>query len=234
MTAPPERSNRVLLVPYALPYLLYAGLAAVPENWIGRELSYGLRIVVCGGALAWAWRFYVPLRGLGSVAGSLGWGAVAGLAGTALWIGLLAPLAPAAGAGAAWGDTAFALRLVAAGAVVPLLEELLLRGYVLRLAVQWDRARAAGRPEPLAEAFEQQSIADVEPGAWTPLALAVATLLFAAGHVTYEWPAALGYGLLMGGLWIVRKDLLSCIFAHAVTNLALAIYVRATGAWQLW
>ena len=232
MSAVPERSNRALLAPYALPYLLYVGLAAVPESWIGREPSYGLRIVVCGAALAWAWRFYVPLRGPGRIAGSLGWGAVVGLAGAALWIGLLAPFVPPTGA--PWGGGAFALRLVAAGTVVPLFEELLLRGYVLRLAVQWDRARAAGRPEPLAEVFDRQSIADVEPGAWTPLALAVATLLFAAGHLTYEWPAALGYGLLMGGLWIVRKDLLSCVVAHAVTNVALAVYVRAAGAWQLW
>lgn len=232
MTAPPERSNRVLLAPYALPYLLYVGLAAVPGDWIGREASYALRIAVCGGALAWGWRFYVPLRGPASVAGSLGWGAVAGLAGAALWIGLVAPFAPVGGA--AWAESAFALRLLAAGTLVPLFEELLMRGYVLRLAVQWDRARAAGEPEPLAQAFDRQSIADVEPGAWTPLALAIATLLFAAGHASYEWPAALAYGLLMGGLWIARKDLLSCVFAHAVTNVALAVYVRTAGAWQLW
>lgn len=37
MTTPPERSNRVLLAPYVLPYLLYVGLAAVPEAWIGRS-----------------------------------------------------------------------------------------------------------------------------------------------------------------------------------------------------
>lgn len=232
MTAPSERPNHELLVPYALPYLLYVGLAAVPGSWIGPELSYGLRIVACAAALAWAWRFYVPLRGPGGVAGSLGWGAAAGLAGTGLWIGLLTPLAPAAGA--PWGDPAFALRLVAAGTLVPLLEELLMRGYVLRLAVQWDRARAAGTPQPFAQAFERQSIAQIEPGAWTPRALALATLLFAAGHAVYEWPAALVYGLLMGSLWIVRRDLLSCVAAHAVTNLALAVYVRATGAWQLW
>jgi membrane protease YdiL (CAAX protease family) len=233
MTAPPGSPNRVLLLPYALPYLLYVGLASIPGDQVGREFSYGLRIVVCGAALAWAWRSYVPLRGPASVAGSLGWGVVAGLAGTALWIGLLAPLAPQAGA-VAWGDSAFALRLVAVGAVVPLLEELLFRGYVLRLVVQWDRARAAGEPKPRVQALDRRSIADVEPGAWTPVALAVSTLLFAAGHLAYEWPAALAYGLWMAGLWIVRKDLLSCVFAHAVTNVTLAIYVRAAGAWQLW
>jgi hypothetical protein len=38
----------------------------------------------------------------------------------------------------------------------------------------------------------------------------------------------------MAALWIVRKDLLSCIVAHAVTNLGLGLYVRATGSWALW
>ena len=38
----------------------------------------------------------------------------------------------------------------------------------------------------------------------------------------------------MAGLWIVRRDLLSCIVAHGVTNVVLACYVRATGAWALW
>jgi hypothetical protein len=222
----------VLLLPYALPYVLYVGLAAVPLEWLGREANYTLRIAACGAALAWGWRVYVPLRGPRGAATSLVWGAAAGLGGTALWVGLVLPFAPPAAP--AWNDAAFALRLVASSAVVPLFEELLLRGYVLRLLVQWDRARAAGEPAPLANAIDHKSIRDVEPGAWTPLALAGATLLFAAGHAPHEWPAAAAYGLLMGSLWIVRKDLLSCVFAHAVTNGVLAVYIRTAGAWQLW
>jgi hypothetical protein len=38
----------------------------------------------------------------------------------------------------------------------------------------------------------------------------------------------------MCSLWIARGDLVSCISAHAVTNAALAVYVRATGSWALW
>ena len=68
----------------------------------------------------------------------------------------------------------------------------------------------------------------------TTLCLAVPGMLFAAGHASHEWVAAIAYGLLMALLWIVRRDLLTCVVAHAVTNLTLALYVRETGSWQLW
>jgi hypothetical protein len=44
----------------------------------------------------------------------------------------------------------------------------------------------------------------------------------------------MAYGFLMAGLWIGRKDLLSCVGAHATTNATLAAYVRLTGHWTLW
>ena len=40
--------------------------------------------------------------------------------------------------------------------------------------------------------------------------------------------------LFMALLWMRRKDLLTCITAHAVTNLTLAAYVAATGNWHYW
>ena len=61
-----------------------------------------------------------------------------------------------------------------------------------------------------------------------------ATMVFAAGHAPAEWLAASAYGLVMATLWIVRKDLLSCVLAHAATNVALALYVIANGRWELW
>ena len=88
--------------------------------------------------------------------------------------------------------------------------------------------------DPFGHALHERSIGDVRPGAWTPLALALSSVLFALGHAPAEWPAALAYGALMAGLWIVRKDLLSCITAHAVTNASLALYVSVSGEWALW
>jgi membrane protease YdiL (CAAX protease family) len=227
-----SRSNRVLLLPYALPLLLYLGIGAIPAGWVSAEISYGMRILATGAALAWAWRLYVPLIGPSSPGLSIAAGIGAGLLGTVLWIALLRPFVETGGE--AWSEMAFWLRAAAATLPVPIFEELVMRGYVLRFAVQWDRARHSGVSRALGETLDNRSIDEVEPGAWTPLAVLISTGIFTLGHTTPEWPAAMGFGLLMAGLWIVRKDLLSCVIAHAVTNLGLAVYVRTTGHWALW
>lgn len=72
-------------------------------------------------------------------------------------------------------------------------------------------------------------MSEVSPGAWSWAAVGISILAFTSGHAVHEWPAALAYGLLMAGLWINRKDLIACITAHAVTNIALACFVYATG-----
>jgi len=215
-----------------LPLLLYVGIGAIPARWISPEISYGLRILATGAALLWAWHLYVPLTGPSSSGLSIAVGTGAGLLGTALWIALLRPFVEAGGQ--AWSEMVFWLRAAAATLVVPIFEELVMRGYLLRFAVQWDRARRSGVSHALGETLDNHSIDEVEPGAWTPLAVLISTGVFTLGHTTAEWPAAMAFGLLMAGLWIVRKDLLSCVIAHVVANLSLAVYVRTTGHWALW
>jgi hypothetical protein len=226
-------TNRELVVPYALPYFAYVGLASLPADILGREANYGLRLLVVGALLLWARRWFCPLRGPGSVPGSLAWGAVAGLAGAALWVALLAPFVSAAEA-TPWTPSAFWLRFAAAGALVPVFEEMAMRCFVFRLALQWGQERGKGSPAPLQAVLDGRSLNDVGPGEWSWTAVLVSTAVFAAGHGMAEWPAAVAYGLLMCVLWVRRRDLVSCIAAHAVTNAALALYVLATGQWQYW
>ena len=159
-------------------------------------------------------------------------GIAGGVLGTALWVVIKAPFYEAGGDACA--PAAFWARVMASSTVVPVFEELLFRGFVLLGAVQWDQARRAGSKDPLGEALHDCSIADAAPGAWTPAAVAISTIAFAPGHAPGEWPAALAYGLLMAGLWIWRRDLLSCVIAHATTNATLALWVRHSGQWTLW
>jgi hypothetical protein len=221
--------NRDRALPFLLPYALYV---AVPVDWLGRTPAYAVRLVVVTLAVLLVGRRYLPLRGPRAATLSVLIGAATGAVGCGIWIVLVRPLAPANAA--AWSDASFALRLVAAGALVPVVEEQLLRGFVLRFVVQWQEARRAGATDALGVALDRRSVNDVRPGAATPLAVAVSTVAFAAGHAVHEMPAAAVYGLLMAALWIVRRDLLSCVVAHAVTNVALAFYVRGTGDWLLW
>lgn len=226
----PFLSNRALLLPCAAPYFAYVALSS---SWLGPTWAYGLRLAAVPALLAWAWRWYPALTGPRNPWASAGVGATAGLVGTALWVALVAPFTPAAG-GEPWTGATFWLRLAASALVVPLFEEILMRGYFLRAAVQWDLARRGGDRDPLGTALDERSIVDVEPGAWTPWAVVLATAAFTSGHQVAEWPASVAYGLLMIGLWVVRRDLLSCVVAHGVTNAALAFYVRASGQWGLW
>ncbi|MGE4560498.1 MAG: CPBP family glutamic-type intramembrane protease [Desulfobulbus sp.] len=226
-------TNRQLILPYAAPYMAYVGIASISEQFLPMEISYPLRLIVVPLLLAWGWRWYCPVFGPRSKSGSIAVGTAAGLLGLALWIGLLAPFT-APDEGQPWSATAFAFRLLSAGLVVPVFEELMMRGFVLRLALQWDNLRKSRRDAPLHRALDEHSVNEVAPGAWSWPAVLIATLAFTSGHATHEWPAAVAYGLLMALLWIRRQDLLSCITAHAVTNIGLACFVYATGSWQYW
>ena len=118
--------------------------------------------------------------------------------------------------------------ILVATALPPVFEELLFRGYALPVVLLFERARAAKSAAPFGDAFDRGQLGDVGPGAWSALAL------FAAGHQPGEWLAAFAYGGLMCALWIARGDLVSCISAHATTNAALALWVRASGEWMYW
>ncbi len=233
MPSAPAVKNRRLALPYLLPYAAYVGIASFPEDWLSTQASYALRIAVVGGLLAWGWRSYSGVRGPLPVGGSIALGSAVGAVGLVLWVALKSSFV-LAGSAEPWDETSWTLRLAASVLVVPVFEELAIRGYVLRFMVQWQEAARAGAKDPFGEALDGHSIHALAAGAATPVALFGSSVVFMAGHGVAEYPAAFAYGLLIAGLWIARKDLLSCIAAHAVTNLLLALYVRATGHWELW
>ena len=226
-------SNRQLILPYAAPYLAYVGMASLFPAHLTTEFHYLLRLIVVPFLIAWAWRWYCPLQGPRSPLVSLLIGAGTGLVGLVLWVALLTPFVKA-GKTPPWSWQAFTLRLLSAGLLVPIFEELMMRGFVFRLALQWDQAKKNHEGDPLYLALNERSINDVAPGNWSWMAVILSTLVFTSGHAPHEWPAAVLYGLLMTVLWIYRKDLLACIAAHAVTNIALAVYVFSTENWQYW
>jgi hypothetical protein len=225
--------NHRLLVPYAAPYFAYVLIATVAERFFLMEVNYSIRIVIVTATLLWARQWFVSFKGPKSPAVSVFVGVLAGIAGLILWIVLLTPFVSAVEA-KPWSQSAFVLRLLAAGFIVPIFEEVMMRGFVFRLALQWDEARKNKSKDALQTAFDDKSVNDVKPGAWSWAAVIISTLAFTAGHTIPEWPASVAYGLVMAGLYILRKDLLSCIVAHGVTNIALAFYVFNTGKWYLW
>ncbi len=107
-----------------------------------------------------------------------------------------------------------ALRIVGSVGLVPILEELFWRGWLMRWLI---------RPD-----FEA-----IPLGKYTHYSFWVTAALFAAEHGSY-WDVGLLAGILYNW-WMVRTGRLGdCIVAHAVTNGLLAAYVLYTGRWQYW
>ncbi len=230
---PQTISNRSLLLPYGVPYFAYVGIAVLTQDRVPDEIRYLLKIIIVPLLLFWGWKWYVPLSGPLKRAGSIIYGIIFGLAGLVVWLLLLWPFVETGAE--PWSKTSFFLRIVAASLIVPVFEELFIRGYIFRVALQWDEnRRAQGAGKALDTALDHRHIRDVAPGAWSVAAIAISTIAFSAGHLVVEWPAAIAYSLVISALWIIRKDLLSCVVAHGITNLGLALYVYFTGQWGFW
>jgi len=132
-------SNRDLMIPYFAPYFAYVGIASVFQNLILIEINYVLRLIAVPALLFWAWRWYVPVTGPKSLASSFVFGVGFGLLGLVLWCVLYAPFTEPDTT--AWSNSGFYLRLISASLVVPVFEEMVMRGYVFRFALQWDQIR---------------------------------------------------------------------------------------------
>jgi hypothetical protein len=107
-----------------------------------------------------------------------------------------------------------AVRVLESAALVPVLEELFWRGWLMRWAIRAD--------------FE-----NVPVGQYTALSFWTVAFLFAAEHGPY-WEVGLIAGVAYNW-WCVRtRNLADCILAHAVTNGLLAGYVLLFDRWQFW
>jgi membrane protease YdiL (CAAX protease family) len=224
--------NGAALPHYIAPYAAYVLVLAAPATLVSRPVAYALAWATSAATLWLGRRFYLPVLGANRAIPSILAGITGGLVGTVLWVALKRPFYPAGGT--PWEPDVFWARLIASSTVVPVFEELLFRGFLLLAAMQWIAARAARTPDPLGVVLNESSVHDVPAGSWAPLAVVISTVAFAAGHAPGEWVAACAYGLLMVGLWVARKDLLTPIVAHATTNAVLALWVRASGQWNLW
>lgn len=107
-----------------------------------------------------------------------------------------------------------AWRVASSVLLVPILEELFWRGWVMRWLVKPD-------------------FRDVPLGTYTAASFWIVAGLFAVEHGPY-WDVGLLAGIAYNW-WLVRtRNLADCVLAHAVTNGCLAAYVLLRGEWQFW
>jgi len=204
--------------------MVFVGVA----HWLPGSpgLLYPIRVVVVGAMLAVFSRHLVSFRA-GNWAGSFGIGVavfVLWVAPDVLWPAYrshwlfdnsLVGSAKSSVPNDVKHDLVFvALRIFSSVGLVPVLEELFWRGWLMRWLI---------RPD-----FEA-----VRLGTYTHYSFWVAAALFAAEHGSY-WDVGLLAGIIYNW-WMVRTGRLAdCIVAHAVTNGLLAAYVLYAAHWQYW
>jgi len=116
------------------------------------------------------------------------------------------------GGGLSW--PVLGLRMFRAVVIVPIIEELFWRAWMMRWLIDAD--------------FQK-----VPLGKYTAQSFWIVAALFASEHGPY-WDVGLAAGIIYNW-WMVRtRSLGDLILAHAVTNFILSAYVIAFGKWEYW
>jgi exosortase E/protease (VPEID-CTERM system) len=203
---------------YVAPLLAALVAALVTSIWSDDALDrWYLVRVLAAAAVLWLVRRDLPRPSI-----SPSWfPVVAGALLGAAWIALV-PVDAAAGArfvgalrdlGAAERWAWIAVRLLGSCVLIPVVEELAFRGFLLRWLVS---------PE-----FE-----GVSPRAVTGSSVLLSSLAFGALHD--HWILGTLGGVVFVVAWMRRGRLADAILTHALANAGIAVAVLASGRWDLW
>jgi CAAX prenyl protease-like protein len=210
------------------PFALFIALLAL-ESPIGdvvgdtRWLAV-LRPIAVAGVLALFWKHYTELHGTIRIAPRhLVLAAALGVAAFATWIafdrGWAALGTPRPGFAPVDADGRLdlplaALRLAGFGLVVPVMEELFWRSFLLR----WIE-----RP---------RDFLAVDPRRVAIAPFVLTSLLFASEHAL--WFAGLVAGISYTLVYMRSRNLWAAVLSHAITNTTLGAWILATGNWRFW
>jgi len=214
-------------LPYVLPFVVFLALLSLDGKiGLSPEIEYPLRVVILAAVL---WFFSRPVIDLKVTnwAGSIG----LGVAVFVIWIGpdLISPTyrqswlfnnsiigsAPVPDGGyAGLGTMALAFRTIRAVILVPIIEELFWRAWLMRWLI---------KPE----------FRGIPMGTYAAQAFWITAILFALEHGSF-WDVGLITGILYNWWMIRTKSLGDLILTHAVTNGVLSAYVMLAGKWQYW
>lgn len=223
----PEWAERYPSLPYVLPFLVFLLLLSLAPHleFLGqweyplRVLALAATIYVCSRhVLDFRVRHFVPSVLIG-VAVFVLW-----IAPDYLFVGyrehwlfqnsITGQIKSSIAADIRSNPLVLTFRLIRATLIVPIVEELFWRAWLMRWIINPDFRRV-----PL--------------GTFAASSMVVTALLFASEHGPY-WEVGLITGFIYN-FWMVKtKSLGDLILTHGITNGVLSAYVIATGNWQYW
>ena len=204
--------------PFVAPFFAFMAFLSVEGFFPDQHYAlYPIKTMLVAAVLVWYWR---SLPSLTPSAPMLSvW---VGIAGVVLWIGLDPFLVrydqPLIGRNpfqlypAFYAWWLFGFRVAGIALVVPVMEELFWRGFLMRWLIKED-------------------FTSVPLGTYQPLSFWVTTACFAVVHGA-EWPLAVVVGVLYGAWFVRTKKLGDIMLAHGVTNLLLAFYCLIANDWH--
>jgi len=211
-------------IPFALFILLLVG-EPILELLLGGSIDprwlYGIRSGLVGVSLLVLWRHYTELR-VPTPVRSSEWalGIATGVIVFVFWIQLdFSPLALDRGDGfdpMVDGQIQVGLaaaRLAGSALVVPVMEELFWRSFILRF-------------------LQRPAFLKVPPSTVGWAAILLSSAVFASEHRL--WFAGFLAGIAYAWLYKRSENLWVSIVAHGLTNALLGVYVLRTGAWWFW
>ena len=221
-----SRAALLRCLPFALFMALLALRSIAPGDarWgFDTRWLYGLNLLLVGGLLLVWWHDYGELaRQNLPTARESALAVAVGLAVFGLWIQLDAPWMQLGEPAAAFVPVdaqgrlewpLIAMRWLGAALLVPVMEELFWRSFLMR----WLQAPR----------FE-----GIDPRRVGLKALGLSTFVFMLAHPL--WLAAIVAGLAYALLYRGTGKLWPAVIAHSVTNAALGLWVVQTGQWQFW
>lgn len=220
-----SRAAWARVVPFVLFMVLLAVRGQIPPDagFMDPRWVYGLSVLVVGSSLAYFWRQYSEV-GAGARLSAKQWLVAVFVGGVVfqLWILLTEPWMMLGTPTASfrpvdpdgqlqWG--LIAVRWIGAALLVPVMEELFWRSFLMR----W---------------IDNPDFDKVDPAQASPKAIVLSTLVFMLAHT--QWLGAIVAGLAYALLYRYTRSLWAAIVAHAVTNGVLGIWVVVYGNWQFW
>lgn len=220
-----RRILRAAWFPYVAPFAVFALFTYGGGQWPGAAHLWYLAKTVVVGTTLWAFRHRYPELGWSRRPGNWAIATVVGVVVLVVWVTPEKALAPlmmgdpsgfdpyAFGFGTGLTGGVIAVRILGASVVVPVMEELFWRSFLMRYLIDAD--------------FQRVSL-----GAFSTLSFVAVATAFGFEH--HRWVVGIFAGIAYGGLLVWRRDLFTCILAHGVTNLGLGLYVLKTGQWHFW